>query len=105
MNPRSPAHGVGRPATRAPEQGGPAASSARKASPGPRETNSGPYDALSVRIASFTHSAADPRSALLRLSLRTGIAVDLLDRPAALTPQQAELVTRALNELSPRSTS
>ena len=64
-----------------------------------KDPTGGRFEQLTVRIAAFTQASHDARSALLRLSLRTGLPMELLERPGALSPAQAEHVSRALDEL------
>ena len=84
---RSPAFGV-TPA--APKLA--SASESANATPNPNEQ-------LTARISAFTQAAPDPRSALLRLSLRTGLPMELLERASTLSRPQADMVGRALDEL------
>ncbi len=67
------------------------------------ETTSGRFDQVAVRVAAFAQGSTDSRSALLRLSLRTGLPMELLERTGSLTPAQAELVNRALDELQQKN--
>ena len=59
---------------------------------------------LVARIAAFAKGASDARSALLRLSLRTGLPMELLERASTLSQNQADLVNRALDELQKSTT-
>ena len=74
-------------------------------SPGRADLSSGRFEQLALRVSSFAEQAPDARSALLRLSLRTGLPMELLERVTSLSPAQADLVSRALDELQKKTTS
>ncbi len=70
-----------------------------------RPDASGRFEQLRTRITTFAQQAPDARSALLRLSLRTGLPMELLERVSSLSPAQADLVSRALDEMQKKTTS
>lgn len=50
-------------------------------------------------IEVLRQSAPDPHASLLRLSLRTGIAVDALERPEGLSESQVDAIATSVRDL------
>ena len=76
----------------------PAARTPSVAAPPPPSDPSGRPRA--VRLLEFLHRyAPDPHVSLLRLSLRTGIALEKLDRPDLLTHEQVESMAASVRDI------
>ena len=100
---RSPAFGV--PRVSPTPTPAPATGPGNAGTPAPSDISGSTAEQLAARVASFAQGAPDARSALLRLSLRTGLPMELLERAGSLSSPQVAMVNRALDELQKKPSS